>query len=234
MHNSKLKNLLNERDYYNLLNSKFCKSSFAQFGEDLIINKILSKTIGNYLDLGSFHPIFFSNTFLLYLRGWRGVNIDGNKEAIKISKKIRPLDKNIHAFLSDKKQNKYYIKNRKVPAMNRLSDQLDNLNENEDYDIIETKNLNDVIEGHENYLTKLYYLNIDIEFYDEVILKTFNFERYHPLLISIESHSFDFYKKNSICKFLEQHNYSIHSYVKPTAIYVDNDFKKNLSKKISI
>ena len=88
MYNSYLKQILNEKDFNNLINSDFCKSSFSQFGEDLIINKILKKIPnGNYLDLGSFHPIHFSNTFLLYLRGWRGVNIDGNEDMIKISKK---------------------------------------------------------------------------------------------------------------------------------------------------
>ncbi len=80
MYNNQLKKILNESNYNNLINSNFCKSSFSQYGEDLIINKILRKiNIGNYLDLGSFHPIHFSNTFILYIRGWRGINIEGNK-----------------------------------------------------------------------------------------------------------------------------------------------------------
>ena len=111
MYNNYLRKILNEADYNSLLNSDICKSSFAQFGEDLIINKLFSKTSkGNFLDIGSFHPIHYSNTFLLHLRGWRGINIDGNKELIEISNKVRPLDKNIHAFLSDKKKNVIILK----------------------------------------------------------------------------------------------------------------------------
>ncbi len=35
MYNYILKQLIKELEYNNLLNSKFCKSSFAQFGEDI-------------------------------------------------------------------------------------------------------------------------------------------------------------------------------------------------------
>ena len=43
MYNSYLKEILNDQDFKNLVQSNFCKSSFAQFGEDLLVNKILSK-----------------------------------------------------------------------------------------------------------------------------------------------------------------------------------------------
>ena len=40
MYNRYLREILSEKDLDNLLKSNFCKSSFAQFGEDLIVNKI--------------------------------------------------------------------------------------------------------------------------------------------------------------------------------------------------
>ena len=118
MYNVLLKKILGLNNFTNIINSNYCKSSFSQFGEDLIINKILNKiSNGNYLDLGSFHPMHFSNTFLLYLKGWRGVNIDANKEMIDISKKIRPLDKNIFAYLSNVEKDCFYIINKKKPTL---------------------------------------------------------------------------------------------------------------------
>ncbi len=229
MYNFFLKKVLKEQEFKNLIESKFCKSSFAQFGEDLIINKLLSKIpYGNFLDLGSFHPIHFSNTLLLYLRGWRGVNVDGNKEMIEIFKKIRPLDINIAKYLSDYEGENYYIFDNKNAAMNRVVNKIDTIDIQKEQSVkIITTTLNNVIKKYEKDLQKLYYLNIDLEYQDYVILKTFDFKKYHPLVISIEIHDFDFDKENEVSKFLIKQNYSMHSYIKPTAIYVDNLFKEN-------
>ena len=229
MYNFFLKKIFKEEEFKKLIESKFCKSSFAQFGEDLIINKLLSKIpYGNFLYLGSFHPIHFSNTLLLYLRGWRGVNIDGNKEMIEISKKIRPFDKNIYKYLSDHEGENYYVFDNKNPAMNRVVNKINTIdNQKEQAVKIITCTLNNVIKDYENNLQKLYYLNIDLEYQDFAILKTFDFKKYHPLVISIEIHNFDFNKQNDVSKFLNKQNYSIHSYIKPTAIFIDNFFKEN-------
>ena len=228
MYNTFLKKLINKDDFNKLLNSNFCKSSFAQYGEDLAVNKILSKIKdGTFLDLGSYHPIHFSNTFLLYLRGWRGINVDGNYEMIEMSKKVRPFDKNIHAFLSNKKENCYYIKNKKHPAMNRVVNTLTSLTQDEEHDIVNTITLNEIIKKYRNYMRDLCYLNIDLEFKDEILLKEFDFTKYHPLLITIEIHEFEFYEKNNISEFLKKFNYSLYSYIKPTAFYIDIDFKNN-------
>lgn len=229
MYNFYLKKILKEDKFKNLIESNFCKSSFAQFGEDLIVNKLLSKIpYGNFLDLGSFHPIHFSNTLLLYLRGWRGVNIDGNKEMIEIFKKIRPLDNNIAEYLSDHEGENYNIFDKKNPAMNRVVSKINTINKTKEQSVkIITNTLNNVIKDYEKDLQKLYYLNIDLEYQDFAILKTFDFKKYHPLVISIEIHNFDFNKQDYISKFLSKQNYSIHSYIKPTAIYVDNLFKEN-------
>ena len=72
MYTQRLQKILKNQNIYNqIINSHFTKISFAQFGEDMRINKIFKNiSNGNYVDLGSFHPIHFSNTFLLYLRGW--------------------------------------------------------------------------------------------------------------------------------------------------------------------
>ena len=228
MYNYILKQLIKELEYNNLLNSKFCKSSFAQFGEDLIINKLLSKiSYGNFLDLGSFHPIHFSNTFLLYLRGWRGVSIDGNKEMIEISEKIRPLDKNIFSYLSNEESENYYIFDRDRPATNRIVSSLESVDKKKESIKIRTSILNNIIKNYEKDLEKLYYLNIDLEFQDFNIIRNFDFKKYHPLVISIEIHNFEYNKKNEVSEFLENLNYLLHSYVRPTAIYVDKFFKEN-------
>lgn len=54
-------------------------SSFSQYGEDRIFTLLLHPgPTGTYVDVGSHHPYDGSNTFGLYLRGWRGLTIDPN------------------------------------------------------------------------------------------------------------------------------------------------------------
>ena len=53
--------------------------------EDLnILNFFKNKRDGFYVDVGCFHPKKHSNTYFLYKRGWRGVNIDMEEEKIDV------------------------------------------------------------------------------------------------------------------------------------------------------
>ena len=65
---------------------RFVRPHFSQYGEDLLVDVMLSHVErGCYVDVGAFHPIHFSNTHLLYRRGWRGVNIDLDEEKAAVS-----------------------------------------------------------------------------------------------------------------------------------------------------
>ena len=72
--------------YYNIfIRYRFLrnKKSFSQFGEDLFIAEFFAnQKEGNYVDLGAFHPMRMSNTFLLYKKGWSGTNVDLNPISI--------------------------------------------------------------------------------------------------------------------------------------------------------
>ena len=70
-------------------------------------------------------------------------------------------------------------------------------------------------------------MNIDLEFIDKLIIKEFNFSKYHPLLITIEIHDFELNKDNEISSFLREHNYCFHGYLNPTAFFLDKKFKKD-------
>ena len=56
--------------YYNLyIRNKAYKNrkSYSQWGEDLFIQEFFKgRAKGFYVDIGSFHPIMYSNTFLLF------------------------------------------------------------------------------------------------------------------------------------------------------------------------
>jgi FkbM family methyltransferase len=45
------------------------------------------------LDIGANHPVFHSNTFFFYLRGWSGIAVEPNPDLCEEFRKIRPRDK---------------------------------------------------------------------------------------------------------------------------------------------
>ena len=56
---------------------KYSKKSYSISNVDLIIDRMFANLKnGFYVDVGCNHPIKFNNTYLLYKRGWSGINID--------------------------------------------------------------------------------------------------------------------------------------------------------------
>ena len=92
----------------------FSRTAFGQFGEDLVIEAIL-QTVGriqrcNYVDVGAFHPLNYSNTALLYEKyGWSGLNIDANKAAIDQFQLVRPSDINLIALVGENQREREYV-----------------------------------------------------------------------------------------------------------------------------
>ena len=80
---------------------KYTKKSYSISNVDLIIERIFSKKkVGVYIDAGCNHPIKYNNTYLLYKKGWSGINIDLDKESIIQFNKLRKRDTNIHSLIT--------------------------------------------------------------------------------------------------------------------------------------
>lgn len=70
--------------------------SWSQESKDLILQRIFeNKPNGFYIDLGAHHPRRFSNTYLFYSQGWRGVNIDAMPGSMIEFNKERSGDLNL-------------------------------------------------------------------------------------------------------------------------------------------
>ena len=95
-----------------LMAGRSARISYAHTGEDRIIDSILKPIInkpGFYVEVGCNEPIFISNTFSLYKRGWKGICIDANGELIKKYKKKRPRDIAVQALVSNKLEERDYF-----------------------------------------------------------------------------------------------------------------------------
>ena len=85
-------------------NNKF-KKSYSYGGLDLLLNYLYkNKSKGIYIDVGCHHPIDGNNTYLLFKRGWEGINIDLDPYSIETFNFFRPKDCNINTAISDKKK----------------------------------------------------------------------------------------------------------------------------------
>ena len=117
---------------YNYLKLKYKsitqkKISYSYNGVDSLINNIFkNKKKGIYVDVGCNHPIKNNNTYLLYKRGWNGINIDVDAKNIKIFNYARSRDHNVNIAVSDKNgfENLFYY--HECSPINTLSKEVSN------------------------------------------------------------------------------------------------------------
>ena len=91
------------------------KISFSLTSIDLLISYIFrNKKKGIFIDIGCNHPVYNNNTYLLYKKGWRGINIDLDFSSIDMFNRFRPKDYNKQIAISKTKglANFYFFHNR--------------------------------------------------------------------------------------------------------------------------
>ncbi|WP_289023317.1 FkbM family methyltransferase [uncultured Salegentibacter sp.] len=166
--------------------------SYSQEGEDLILKRLFEdQKTGFYVDVGAHHPQRFSNTYLFYKMGWRGINIDAMPGCMKKFNDTRPEDINIEAAISDKDELlKYYIFNE--PALNTFSsEQAMKKNGYKNFKVIseekiKTKRLENILDKFLKDDSQIDFLTIDVENFEMKVLKSNNWERYKPKVLVIE------------------------------------------------
>src|SRR6516225_4632464 len=76
--------------------------SYSLNFEDVIINRLFPTTQdGFYVDVGAGHPRLANDTFSLYQKGWRGINVEPNQDCYSALVEERPRDINLQILLSD-------------------------------------------------------------------------------------------------------------------------------------
>ena len=83
---------------------------YSQEGEDILIYRDINLNNGFFIDIGAHHPTRFSNTYALYRRGWRGINIDVNPGSMKKFDLLRPEDTNLELAVSNTSQSIDYYR----------------------------------------------------------------------------------------------------------------------------
>lgn len=167
--------------------------SWSQEGEDLILRRIFeSKFDGFYIDVGAHHPKRFSNTYLFYELGWRGLNIDAMPGSMVSFNKDRPRDTNIEVGIGlDECLLDYYIFNE--PALNGFSKELsdERHDPNSAYQIKEVIKVNVlplsvVLDRYLPIGQKIDFMSIDVEGLDFEVLKSNDWKKHRPTIVLAE------------------------------------------------
>ncbi|MFM0497616.1 FkbM family methyltransferase [Paraburkholderia caledonica] len=166
---------------------------YSQFGEDAVLREIISPACskGVYVDVGAYHPIKFSNTYALYKRGWRGINIDMDPIKIEAFRLARASDTNVCAAISSEKavKNVYNFSNYGLTSTLDPEVAANGTATPTSVRSVETTTLDDVLE-HSRYSDhEIDLLSIDAEGHDYQVLMSINIEKYKPKIIIVESSS---------------------------------------------
>jgi len=221
--------------YYN----KYVKKSYSISNVDLVIDRMFANIDkGIYVDVGCNHPIKFNNTYLLYRRGWRGINIDFDSKSIKEFKKYRPKDYSVEKIVSNDEEMKDIYIYHERSAINTLSKDLVNYRKNKPKEIAKGRSttLGKIIDESPFKGKKINLISIDIENHEYEVLKDFDFGKYKIDVIVTEwtdltqnkleiyNQSIEKIQKSKIYNLLIKNNYKLINWVNSDLVFARRDF----------
>lgn len=211
------------------------RTLYSNWGIDLLIKDILKnqKEKGIYIDVGSHHPLINNNTYILYKRGWKGINVDLDFNSIDMFNYFRPKDHNIQIALSNKISftDLYFFHNRS--AKNTITKSRGKGAKS--IKRVKTDTLNNIIKNSKINTKKIDFLSIDVEGNELNVLRGLNFKKYRPKIISIEfikPNVKEFYQhdiknifKSDIYKFMISKKYKLVNWIHDDLIFISKTSK---------
>jgi FkbM family methyltransferase len=171
---------------------------YAQHGEDRRLAELLAQTRrGFYIDVGAWEPVQDSVTKHFYDRGWRGINVEPNPAYHAMLVQSRPRDVNLCIALGDVQEQRtltlvgstglstfeaefvepaerWIAANRPEPAkISQIS--------------VTVTTLADVCREYVPAGTTIDFLKIDVEGWEEQVLRGGDWQTYRPQILVIEA-----------------------------------------------
>lgn len=165
---------------------------YSQDGEDLILERLLDGAAsGFYVDVGAHHPGRFSNTYLFYRRGWRGINIDAQPGSMKPFNRLRPRDINIECGVAAEAGRLIYYRFNE-PALNTFDSAEAQRKNTGPYRLIDTvevevQRLGVLLEQYLPQGQQIDFLSVDVEGKDEEVLRSNDWQRFRPRFVLAET-----------------------------------------------
>jgi FkbM family methyltransferase len=187
------------------------KKSYAMDGEDtVVLDYFKDKKNGFYVDVGCYHPIHRNNTYLLHKKNWNGINIDTSQFSIDLFDYMRPNDLNYNCAISNKNEViKLFYQKELSQLSTTESVQAEkvfqgNIKEKK----MQSFTLNLILNKIKYKISKIDFLDIDVEGADLKVLEGLSFEKFKPELICVEIHEKEI-NESKIYKFLVDKKYKL-------------------------
>lgn len=189
---------------------KYLRFSYAQLGEDLIIEALLPEKQGFYVDVGAFHPVQLSNTYLFYRKGWRGIEIDANPNAAMLFRRRRPRDIMVECAVGENEGTvefnlmesgpTAYVQGAGVEDAIKLKPPLRKLR-------VPCRRLDSILGEYLPPNQTIDFMSVDCEGSDLSALRSNDWDRYRPKVVGVE----DWQKEGEslICQFLRTCGYNL-------------------------
>ncbi len=177
--------------------------SCAQEGEDRVLARFIgAQRTGFYVDVGAFDPVRFSNTWILYRRGWRGVNIEPSPEGARRLQRLRPGDVTLNVGVAGSAgAMQYHAFN--DPALNTFDAELAaSRDDGKTYRIVgrstvAVERLDVLLDRHVPPGREIDLLTVDVEGLDLEVLRSNDWARFRPEYVLAEALGFELYRAES-------------------------------------
>jgi FkbM family methyltransferase len=210
------------------------RSTYSQYGEDQVFRLLMQPgSQGTFLDVGSHHPAEGSNTYNLYIRGWRGVTIDPNPMFEKEYGRYRPRDTHLVEGVSSTTGNLTYYEFADS-RFNTLSEERAHTVERLGLQIlgrrtVRCRPLNQII-AEQLAGTQIDLLSVDCEGLDREVLESLDFSVNQPTAIFVEDYSrFRTFREGSgnseLHDYLVINGYCAIAQLAFSALYISRNYK---------
>jgi FkbM family methyltransferase len=166
--------------------------SFAQNGEDVILNRVLHGIErGTYVEVGANHPKYDSVSRSFYERGWSGLAIEPNPIFAALYREERPRDEVIEAAVTDSSEANITLHLIDGTGLSTLMDEISVGHADHGMCVkdvtVPTVRLDNAIAKHGFAETEIHFLLIDTEGAELQVLRSIDLTKVRPWILIVEA-----------------------------------------------